>query len=493
MIISLIAILIATTSFVSAVNYFDLADYQQKWSGPYFQQAGEGNIRAPTHYVVTGIALGSYDLNEYENGALGDHILSPMGIYIREMFHDGTLGRERLISLGLQSNIERSIRLPDGFVMTGWGGGVEARKNGNWVIDYLEVTARKLNTNGLLEGETLFVNKTSNGTLDTKVKLNDGYVATLIGGVVYKGTLDVAKIGGKRITVNGQTINVTNIVSNYTNQTNQTSNNQTNTTNHSPSIDSINVLGHYAGDLFKIIVGASDTEGNALSYSYSHPFNSNGEWQTSVNTPVGTYNVNVSVSDGSTTTTMDLDVQVFAPLNNQTNSTNHAPVIHSIDYDGDEEGDFFTIDVDASDADGDDITITCSSPFGDDCEWQTHSGDDGDYDITVTVSDGIVSVSDSITVTVDTSDNDRTDGNSDHIRYVGEFQNNSLALNGRLYNDGDAYASQNGPISISYGESDSQSTSQKSYSSFSLITLFLVLILLAILSIIVAMMVRARK
>ena len=83
-------------------------------------------------------------------------------------------------------------------------------------MDYLEVTARKINTNGYLEQETLFVNKTSTGTLDTKVKLNDGYVATLISGIVYKGTLDKAKIGGKRLTVNGNTITITNVISNQT-------------------------------------------------------------------------------------------------------------------------------------------------------------------------------------------------------------------------------------------------------------------------------------
>ncbi len=679
-IISLIVIL-ALASLTSATNYFVLNDYQIKWSGANGQNYGEGHVKVPTKYVVTGIALGSYDLNDYKEGDIGNHVLRPIAVYTRELFHDGTLGNEKIVRIGSQRNIERSIRLPYGYVMTGWGAGINSIPNkNNWVVDYLEITARKINTNGYLEAETLFVNKTLTGTLDTKVKLNDGYVATLISGVVYKGTIDVAKVGGKRLTVNGNTIptgnnntnnsqnnqptissvsvlgnksgdlfriivnasdpdndpltitysspfnssgmwqtnnnsagtyttsvsvsdgkittsflitftvqpnqdnnqtNTTNhapiisminingqhagdlfkitvnawdqdndaltyyysnpfnasgmwqttnntqsgsypvtvtvsdgkansslsfnvyvhqMINNQSNNTNNTNNtnvtNQTNTTNHAPSINSINIYGHYVGDLFKIVVNASDLDNNTLTYSYSNPFNASGMWQTNNNTPNGTYQVNVSVSDGMITTMWDLDINVFAlssNLTNQTNMTNHtnhtnmtnrAPIIRGIHYTGDEEGDNFRIIVDAYDPEGNSLTTTCSSPFNNNCRWQTHNGDDGDYDVRVTISDGNTSLVRHLTVTVE-QEGSRDSSPSSTISHVGEFQDNDLALNNRLYEDLDYNAN---TISLNSNDGAYQLSSTSKVSTvINLTIVLLILILVAILAIILAL------
>ncbi|MBI3037337.1 VCBS repeat-containing protein [Candidatus Woesearchaeota archaeon] len=57
-------------------------------------------------------------------------------------------------------------------------------------------------------------------------------------------------------------------------------------------------------------VAASDPNGNALTFSFSSPFNSSGKWQTTVN-DTGNYSIMVEVSDGSLTDFAFIDVYVF--------------------------------------------------------------------------------------------------------------------------------------------------------------------------------------
>jgi hypothetical protein len=495
-------VLTFSLALVSASHDYSLGDYTEKSAGTNRQGTGEGYVKADNGFVVVGLGLGAYDNNDYNEDELGPHILRPMIIYTRELYHDGTLGPEIAVSLGNKNAVERIIKLPSGYIMTGWGAGINApNRYGNWKVDYLEVTGVKLGPNGSVSQPITLVNKTSTGTLDNRVSLNFGYAATLIRGVVYKGRMEKTNVGGRQILFNGLPLTNTNI----TNQTNQT-----NHTNSAPSLTLFNSsITAYEGNLIEIGLVASDADNDLINVTFSSPFNNNGRWQTTIGS-AGFYIVNITATDGMASTTARVNVTVLPFINNtnmtnvtnQTNQTptnntnmtnvsNRAPVIRSITYTGREEGDTFRINVDAFDPDGDSLTFSCEEPFGSDCRWNTEDGDEGTYNIDVTVSDGKTSTTQEIRVKVreDEDADDGRDDDSDNYIRVGEFQDNDLALDNRLYYDEDAST-----ISLN-GEYGSESTAEYSKTNkvLNLVTLFLILILLAIIAIIATIMIKARE
>jgi hypothetical protein len=277
---------------------FELGEYKEKWSGGNVQKNGEGHVKVPNNYVITGLGLSSYDLNDYKEGNIGPHILKPIVVYGRELFYDGTMGPERKFSNGGKMKIEKTLKLPDGYVMTGWGAGIDKKKSGNWVVDYIEITGRKINTNGQMSNEETF--KTGTGGVDTKVKLSEGYVATLIRGTVSRGFIDKASVGGRKLMING--IN------------NPGPGPEPTPTNNAPMINSIGVEGRWEGDLFRIVTDATDADGDQLQISCSQPFGTNCKWQTEYEgIHVGTRGVTVTVSDGKASTTGNIQVNV-APV-----------------------------------------------------------------------------------------------------------------------------------------------------------------------------------
>ncbi|MAG38940.1 hypothetical protein CMO90_02520 [Candidatus Woesearchaeota archaeon] len=64
------------------------------------------------------------------------------------------------------------------------------------------------------------------------------------------------------------------------------------------------------------------------------------------------------------------------------------------------EGDIITLKPDAYDPDGDIIIYTFTKPFNEQGIWQTNEGDAGDYVITVTASDGVLSTSEDLLIVV---------------------------------------------------------------------------------------------
>lgn len=555
----LMVIGVLAVSPVSAMdNVFSLGSYKEVNSGVNRQGIGEGYVKTSGNYVITGLGVGSYDNNDYKESEIGPHILRPVVVYARELLQNGSLSStQRVFSLGNANKAERTIILPDGFVMIGWGGGINApSRYGNWVVDYLEISAAKISCDGSLYDRKVFVS--GSGTVDSYTHLPSGYLATLVRGVVYKGRMERVSIGGKQLSFSGSPSNCPNqttnqstnhapvvnsiivngnkagdlfnvnvnaydqdndpltitygspfnangewqtsvstttgvydsfvIVSDGKNNTlfpfsfivsNANTTNNTNQSNSAPMINSVIVNGQTAGDLFSVIVSASDANNDSLTITYSAPFNANGLWQTSTSTQSGNYNSFIIVSDGRINVSRNFSF-IVNPYNQTTNTTNHAPIIDDIDYEGDEEGDTFRIIVEAYDPDGDSLTITCSSPFGSDCKWKTRSGDADDYEVTIYVSDGKVTVTDSITVFVD-DDSDSNNKANDNIRYVGEFQDNDLALNNLLYHSQDDATRLNTP-SIS---SDYVIVGDRTTRTFSLITLFLTLIVILLVIIII--------
>ena len=82
--------------------------------------------------------------------------------------------------------------------------------------------------------------------------------------------------------------------------------------NTPPEITKISNVTAIAGDLINIsqLVSASDAEGNGVNLFYSSPFNSSGQWQTTIN-DTGNYSILVEASDGNLSTYNFVDVIVF--------------------------------------------------------------------------------------------------------------------------------------------------------------------------------------
>ena len=83
-------------------------------------------------------------------------------------------------------------------------------------------------------------------------------------------------------------------------------------TNTPPEITKISNVTAIAGNLINIsqLISASDAEGNGISLFYSSPFNSSGQWQTTIN-DTGNYSILVEASDGNLSSVQFIDVIVF--------------------------------------------------------------------------------------------------------------------------------------------------------------------------------------
>lgn len=144
------------------------------------------------------------------------------------------------------------------------------------------------------------------------------------------------------------------------------------------------------GELVKLTVKATDDDGDKLTYDFGSPLNSEGKWQTRSG-DAGAYYPEIKVSDGKTTVTKKIKI-VVEPLNNK-------PVLQFIPNVEVNEGDTVTINAKATDKDGDRLTYSYSG-------WMTSStmktdySDSGVHKVTVSVSDGISTVSQEVTVTV---------------------------------------------------------------------------------------------
>ncbi len=155
------------------------------------------------------------------------------------------------------------------------------------------------------------------------------------------------------------------------------------------------------GDLITLDYEATDSDGDEFDTTFSEPFNSKGTWQTEIG-DAGTYNSFVAVSDGEFTAKKEFSVVVQL--------VNTAPVIKQIPDIYVNEGDTVEINVDATDREGDRLTITYDG-WMDSAERVTTYDDarpDGcsesectaEYTVTVTVSDGFLEASQDVHIFV---------------------------------------------------------------------------------------------
>jgi len=142
--------------------------------------------------------------------------------------------------------------------------------------------------------------------------------------------------------------------------------------------------------LFEPVVTDADDDEVTLSYS---GWMTEAEYTTNYEDS-GVYTVTLTASDGTRETTKEVTVTVL--------NVNRAPILTVSDAEV-TEGDLVTADASATDADGDELTLTFGEPLNEDGEWQTEVGDVGTYDVTVTVSDGELTDERTFTLTVSSS------------------------------------------------------------------------------------------
>ncbi len=145
------------------------------------------------------------------------------------------------------------------------------------------------------------------------------------------------------------------------------------------------------GETVELKPKAEDPDGDKLSFSFGKPLDEKGTWVTEIG-DAGNYCVEVSVSDGKVTVTDTVKIVVQA--------LNHAPVIEPIGDITVKEGELVSIEVKASDEDGDKLTYTFSG-WMESSTYTTNYNDAGEHTVTVEVSDGKASVSEDVTVTVE--------------------------------------------------------------------------------------------
>jgi len=164
-----------------------------------------------------------------------------------------------------------------------------------------------------------------------------------------------------------------------------------NNVNRAPVLDFINNVVINENNLVQLIPSATDVDGDSLTYSFTSPINSSGEWQTTYSDS-GVYTTTVIVSDGSLTDSQSVGIIV--------NNVNRAPVLDFINNVVINEGGLLQLMPTATDADGNSLTYSFTSPLNSSGEWQTSYSDSGVYTTTITVSDGSLIDNQNVTITV---------------------------------------------------------------------------------------------
>lgn len=145
------------------------------------------------------------------------------------------------------------------------------------------------------------------------------------------------------------------------------------------------------GDIIEFEPDVSDPNGDAITIEISAPL-SEGLFNTD-HTSAGVYEIVVLASDGELETETSFMLTI--------SDVNELPVVSGLSDLEVDEGDTVLIEPEVTDLDGDDLEITISEPVGNDGVWETSYTDHGEYDITITISDGKDTVVEVITVTVE--------------------------------------------------------------------------------------------
>ena len=145
------------------------------------------------------------------------------------------------------------------------------------------------------------------------------------------------------------------------------------------------------GELVNLNLKAEDPDGDEIKYTYSEPLDENGKWQTKIG-DAGTYTATVTASDGVLSTIENIMIIV--------KQVNHAPTITCENSFAIKEGELLDIPCTFQDVDGDEITTEVHG-FIDVLKYQTTYDDAGEYEMTITATDGLQSTQKEIKVTIE--------------------------------------------------------------------------------------------
>jgi hypothetical protein len=159
--------------------------------------------------------------------------------------------------------------------------------------------------------------------------------------------------------------------------------------NRPPVLDQISDITVSEGATITLSPTATDPDGDALAYSYSGWMSSDS--YTTGNNDAGSHTVTITVSDGTLTDSQIVTVIVL--------NSNNAPVLDPITDITVNEGYAVTLNPSAIDPDGDALAFTYTGWMTSD-SYVTVSGDAGTHTVTVSVSDGILTDSQVVTITV---------------------------------------------------------------------------------------------
>ncbi len=157
------------------------------------------------------------------------------------------------------------------------------------------------------------------------------------------------------------------------------------------TISNIPVREYTEGDFIVIKPKATDADNDTVTFSFSEPLNSKGEWQTKEG-DAGSYIVTITASDGKTEVSKKLKIVVH--------KKNSAPVIDINSMATVKAGEQISLNPIVTDADNDSITISYSG-WMDSSVKLTSANDTGTHEVTITASDGKTETSKTITITVE--------------------------------------------------------------------------------------------
>jgi len=160
--------------------------------------------------------------------------------------------------------------------------------------------------------------------------------------------------------------------------------------NRAPVFGTMAAVSVKEGESVTISPAVSDPDGDKVSFGFSGWMNASTK-KTTFN-DAGDHVVTITATDGKLSATKDVTVKVA--------NVNRAPVVSPIKAISVLEGEKVVVQPTATDPDGDKVSVTFGAPLDSRGVWETKVGDAGTRDVSVSVSDGTLSDSTKVSITV---------------------------------------------------------------------------------------------
>src|SRR3989338_1626667 len=155
--------------------------------------------------------------------------------------------------------------------------------------------------------------------------------------------------------------------------------------------DDLDVITIKENELVRLNVRVTDPDKDVVTYTYSRPLNTNGEWKTNYG-DAGEYIVTITASDGTLTTEKKVKLMV-----ERVNVAQMIEVLQDITV---REGETVVFEPVVSDPNNDAVTVTVSEPLTSG-NWNTDHTSAGEYQIRVVATDGELETEQVLTLLVE--------------------------------------------------------------------------------------------